>query len=291
MRGNGKLVTETISIVIATKNESANIERCISSIINSDYDDSKVEIIVVDNSSIDDTKAIARNCGAKVYEISDYVELRSINNFRGAQVNLGVRFSHGEILVFPDADMALNRSLLNDINIKLKFCDALYIPESIVCPGIFGKVRNFERQFYNQTVVDALRVFKREIFESVSGFDEVEIKFGPDDWDLTKKVKQVTNRTWIAEFPVYHDESRLTLASYIMKKFKYSNTIDEYVNKWSKCDPDVKKQLSFQYRFFWVFFENGKWVRVIKRLDLFVMTMFLRFLVGSAFILNKVLKK
>ena len=53
----------TLSVVITTRNESANIANCIRAFDGFRKD---IEIIVVDNGSTDDTKGIAASLGAKV---------------------------------------------------------------------------------------------------------------------------------------------------------------------------------------------------------------------------------
>jgi len=60
-----------VSIIITTKNEEWNIENCLKSILNSQFPFSifhfPIEIIVVDNNSIDRTKEIALKYTDKVY--------------------------------------------------------------------------------------------------------------------------------------------------------------------------------------------------------------------------------
>jgi len=48
-----------VSVIITTKNEEKNIENCLRSIKNQNYPREKIEIIVVDNNSLDKTKEIA----------------------------------------------------------------------------------------------------------------------------------------------------------------------------------------------------------------------------------------
>ena len=84
--------------------------------------------------------------------------------------------------------MSFQKNLISEavsllVNQKFK---ALYIPETIRGKGFLGQVRNFERSFYNQTPIDALRLVNKDLFLKVKGFDEKKIAFGPDDWDFTK---------------------------------------------------------------------------------------------------------
>lgn len=79
-----------ISIVIRTKNEEAWLERCLAAVALQDLDD--WEVILVDNASIDGTRAIARRLGCRIVNISDRV-------FRyGRAINLGIARAGGDLV-------------------------------------------------------------------------------------------------------------------------------------------------------------------------------------------------
>lgn len=271
-----------VSIIIATKNEEKNIENCIKSIREQTY--KNIEIIVVDNNSSDKTKEIAGKLVDKIYDISKEVNLSKIKNFRGAQVNFGVSKCKGEIIFFPDADMTFSNDLCENAVSLLFEYDALFIPEHICGNGYFGKIRRFEREFYNTTVIDGIRFVKKSIFNKIGGFDVYNIVFGPDDWDITKSLKRINAKFAITTSMLFHHEEWLTLKKYVEKKQKYINTFDGYIKKWGKEDIDIKKQFGFCYRFFGVFMENGKWKRLLRYPYLALGMYFLRFLVGINFL-------
>ena len=140
-----------VSIVIPTKNEEGNIGECLRSIKRQSYPQGKIGVIVVDNNSQDKTKEIAKKYTNKVYNFPDLSDLTRVKNFRGAQLNFGVKRSKGEIIFFPDADMDFDKELIEEavgLVVKSKF-DALYIPEVVVGRGIFGKIRNFDSDFFD----------------------------------------------------------------------------------------------------------------------------------------------
>jgi len=282
-----------VSVIITTKNEEKNIENCLKSVKNQDYPEDKIEIIVVDNNSTDRTKEIARKYTKKVYNYPDLRKTKRIKNFRGAQLNFGVRKSRGEIIFFPDADMTFDRRLIKEAValINKGYFEALFVPEEIIGKGPIGKIRNFERSFYEGTCIDAVRFVKKDLFMKIGGFDETKIAFGFDDWDFNKRIRNTNAKIGITKKKLYHHEERLTLREYLGKKAKYATTSDSYINKWGKDDPDIKKQFGFWYRYFGVFLENGKWKRFLRHPVLAAGVYFLRGLVGGAYIFSKVFKK
>lgn len=276
-----------VSVIVATKNEERNIENCLKSILRQSYDCDRIEIIVVDNNSTDRTREIACRYADKVFNLMEEVDLSKTKNFRGAQLNFGASKSNGEIIFFPDADMTFNENLFLDVANKLAVNDALFVPEVIYGRGLFGRIRNFERSFYNETCIDGVRVVKKEVFNKVGGFDVKNIMFGPDDWDFTKTLKKNSFILGITEKPLFHHEEWMTWKIYLDKKSKYANTFEGYIKKWGKDDPDIKKQFGFYYRFFGVFVEKGRWKRLIVHPALIFEMLILKFIVGINYLLVK----
>jgi len=292
-----------VSVVITTKNEEPNIENCLKSILDQSYQN--IEIIVVDNFSTDKTKEIALKYTNKFYEKGPE---------RSAQRNYGmIDKSNGECVMFIDADMILSFDLVKTCVqvISRENFAALHIPEIVLGRSFFSKCRRFERTFYNGTVIDGARFFKKDKFVAVGGFD-ISMS-GPEDWDIDKKIKQIGQIGLIQEKPevfsqnweladfikirgvdpsdyrdvIYHNEAEFNLKKYLSKKGYYAQSFTEYINKWGKDDNDIKKQFGLYYRYFGVFLENGKWKKLLSRLDLTLGMYFLRGMVGVVYLVNK----
>ncbi len=233
------------------------------------------EIIVVDNHSDDRTKEIARRYTDAVYDKGPE---------RSAQRNYGMlEKSCGQYLMYLDADMILSERVIESCMKKMQEGNiALYISEIVMGDSFWSKVRRFERSFYDGTVIDCVRFITKEFFVRASGFDVS--MTGPEDWDLDKKLRIMGKVDMVTE-PIYHNEAEFDMKKYLQKKSYYAKSFSTYSKKWGNNDPDVKKQLGFLYRFFWVFTENGKWVKLITHPILALAMYFLRVLVGVKYTL------
>ena len=241
-----------VSVVITTRNEEANIRRCLESVRNQQKVYGKAEVIVVDNNSADNTKEIATLFTDKIYNCGPE---------RSAQRNLGIAKASGRYILYLDADMILSENLIAEALEKCAKGEfiALYIPERIIGKGFWSKVRDFERSFYNATSIDAVRFVNRDAALGIRCFDED--LTGPEDWDFNRRIEAI-GKTGITENVIYHNEGRFDLVRYLKKKAYYAGSFDTYVRKWGRDDPIVRKQLGAYYRFVGVFTENGKWKRL-----------------------------
>ncbi|MFZ5426491.1 MAG: glycosyltransferase [Thermodesulfobacteriota bacterium] len=303
--------SERVSVVVTTRNESRNIGNCLESIKAQSYPPELVEIIVVDNASTDDTKAIAARYADKVFDKGPE---------RSAQRNFGFAQATGDVFMFLDADMILSSTVIERSVAKLRGenCCALYIPEIVLGKGFFPTVRRFERSFYDGTVIDCVRVFTREAFEAAGGFDES--LTGPEDWDFDRHMRDRCRvgvlcgydfdrvDAYVQSLPdsdftsaltgyeyfsrddrplLFHNEAAFDLWRYLTKKTYYGGSFEAYIAKWPAGDPDIRRQFGLPYRFFGVFLEDGRWKRLLGHPRLTFGMYFLRFLVGFMFILDK----
>lgn len=263
-----------LSAVITTRNEAANIAACIHS-----FDDAvkqgEVEVIVVDNASTDDTKAIAASLGAAVYDKGPE---------RSAQRNLGWQMARGEWVVILDADMILPPETIKEM-LSVESGDAYWVPEVRTGSGLRVKARNFERSFYDGTCIDALRLFRRSVLEATGGYDENLIA-GPEDWELDIRVLATGAKCAVLKNHLIHNEKRLTFRRMLEKKAYYTKSFAAYRAKWPNHHA-VKRQFSPFYRFIGVFVENGKWRKVLRHPILFAVMLVERFAVGLVYLANR----
>jgi glycosyltransferase involved in cell wall biosynthesis len=287
-----------VSIVVTTRNEEENIRNCLESISEQNYN--AIELIVIDNNSTDQTKAIAKEFTSLV--INKGPE-------RSAQRNEGLlRIASGDFCMYLDADMILTPTLVSDCVAfaASRNLGALYIPEWVLGRSVFARIRRFERGYYSGTPIDAARFFSTDLIRKVGGFDESLFKSGSgEDWDLDKQIKQFAKiqllsaendldlestayRVSLDTFSdlnsrfvgILHNESQDQLIPYLLKKRYYSTGFDGYIQKWGVNDSDVNFQLSILSRFFKVFFLRGNWRRTFRHPILFAGTVALKLAIG-----------
>lgn len=92
------------SLIICGYNEDANLDLCIASCLEQSYPKDKYEILYIDNNSTDDSISIASKYPIKVFS----EKKQGLSEAR----NCGIRNSTGEILVFLDADLKLDKNYL-----------------------------------------------------------------------------------------------------------------------------------------------------------------------------------
>lgn len=96
-------VSEGISIIIPTRNESSNISKCLESVLNQKTTFSNYEVIVVDNHSKDNTTEIVRSWSNKIQRVKLLV---CAENQRGkkAALELGISEARYNRIIITDAD-------------------------------------------------------------------------------------------------------------------------------------------------------------------------------------------
>jgi len=244
-----------ISCVIPIVHNDPHVAGCIEAIKNSAY--KNVEIIVVDE-----------------------------GRERSYQRNFGIKKATGEYLIWIDSDMRLHPDLLADCVEKIEEgsdffnwkpgeeCSfmttkptAVYIPERIVTEGFFGYLRDWERQFYNGSLVDVVRFIRTK---DCPLFDEELHGVEDSSWE-----RQIKNKNFAtSDYPFYHHD-KCDLIKYLKKKCYYAQSLNLYRRK----NPG-DRLVTFRYRCWQVFVENGKWKRLLRRPDLAILMFMLLFARG-----------
>jgi len=109
-----------VSIIIPVRNEAGLLKNCLESISNLDYPKDRIEVIIADGMSTDDTVNTAKQLGARVV----LNEKKTVSPGR----NIAFKLAKGEIIAFTDADCIVDKGWI--INSLKYFKD-----DKVACAG------------------------------------------------------------------------------------------------------------------------------------------------------------
>jgi arabinofuranan 3-O-arabinosyltransferase len=177
---------------------------------------------VVDNGSTDDTTSIAE-------ELADLV--LACGPERSAQRNAGAAATPAAIVGFIDSDMELPPTVVGEaVDALVAGAVSVVVPERTVGEGFWTEVRAFERSFYQESeAIEAPRFFRRDVFDSVCGFDGA--MTGPEDWDLGIRTRSSGSRVRTRAV-ILHHEGRVRYLSACRKKGYYGPGLARFATKY-----------------------------------------------------------
>jgi len=173
MKSNAPLV----SIILPCYNAERTISRTLDDIFHQTHD--HLEVICVDDGSTDNTRNIIKE------RTEPIIFLSQTNKGASAARNAGFKASHGEFVLFCDADVQLDRSMVEKMLSTLTHHTA-----AAYCYSNF----KFGPHSFDLFPFDAIRLQKENYISTMSlirrdkfiGFDESLKRF--QDWDLWKRL-------------------------------------------------------------------------------------------------------
>lgn len=208
-----------VSIIVPTYNSAPTLEACLRSIGTQSY--LNLELIVIDNNSTDQTKAIAQQFTPNVHNKGPE---------RSAQRNFGVSIAKGKYVAIIDSDMELSQHVIASAVAKMQQdpdIGALVIPEESFGSSFWAHCKQLERSFYvGVSWMEAARFFTRDIYLTLGGYNERLIS--GEDWDLSQRAGKISKLGRIDDM-IMHNEGRLRLGKTLRKKYYYAQKFSEYL--------------------------------------------------------------
>jgi glycosyltransferase involved in cell wall biosynthesis len=194
----------TVSFVIPTRNSGMTLELCLSSIYNQNYDKDKLEIIIIDSYSKDNTLEIAKKFTSKIV-----LHNGSLGEIR----DLGFKVAKGDIIAMFDSDVIIPHKdwLKNAIkyfgfNKRISTVWCYSIPPKLLLSKVYV---SFEWYFALNEYLKGRypagggnSLFKKTIVEEVKGIGK-KIDFG-EDFILARKMKERGYITILNPDPIIH---------------------------------------------------------------------------------------
>lgn len=240
------------SIIIPARNESANIEKCIQSILAQNYP--LYEIIVVDDHSTDDTAELVlrlanKNPQVQLIHLKDYLDGQSTNAYKKKAIEIAVEKATGSWIITTDADCIVPLHWLGYFNAMVLTKDPVFI----AAPVMFTLNGQFSGQFQ---VLDFLSLqgitaaavsagshsmcnganlaYSKKAFEEVGRFKGIDHLASGDDMFLMHKMKkQFPNRLayLFSDEMVVATAPMPNWASFIQQRIRWASKADSYKDK------------------------------------------------------------
>ena len=232
----------SVSIIVAAKNEEQTIKNCVESLLAQDYPKSILEIVIIDDHSTDKTYEILKSCEGQYPELK-IISLKNQNtstNIINSQLNkkphqsskksaleFGIKKAAGKLLLFTDADCEPPNTWVkemaacfdNDVGVVAGFSPLIDKTNSLP-----GKLFELDSLVAATTAAAGLSLnkpitctgrnfaYRKKVFMQVNGFTDILQSVSGDDDLFLHLVKQKTN--WKIK---YNTSGRSIVPSYQTK--------------------------------------------------------------------------
>ncbi len=217
-----------ISIIIPTYNRSELLVRAVESVLNQTFED--FELIIVDDGSTDNTRDLVQEFIKKDSRIKYIYQ----ENSGGAAKpkNVGIKSSQGDYIAILDSDdewlpQKLKKQLdvfekSDNSNLSFVTCNALVVGGKNIEKYNITKPKNPQREILTRDYLGSGSgmIYKREVFDTVGGFDE-SLKSG-QDWEMRIRLLEKY------DFEIVDD--------YLIKYYLHKNNISKTLGEKRKND-------------------------------------------------------
>jgi glycosyltransferase involved in cell wall biosynthesis len=219
-------VRPMVSVVIPTRNRAVTLADTLAALVAQDYPADRLEVIVVDNDSVDDTEAVVRRAGAGAPIAVRY--FRKDDRGPAAARNFGVARARGEVIAFTDSDCTMDPTWV-ERGVRRIAAGAALVAGPVVPVVDPRRVPSF---FYHQTdhrrpnllFPTANVMYRRAVLDAVGDFDE---RFGTYPWgtpiggediDLAWRARRAGYAAaWADDAPVYHEASSVSARTWLIE--------------------------------------------------------------------------
>jgi glycosyltransferase involved in cell wall biosynthesis len=223
---NLSLEEPKVSVLIPTYNAGASISSCLTSVRNQSY--SGIEVIVVDNLSIDATIGIAQAFGARV------IKRKSTP---ASARNIGIVNSTGKYVFFVDSDQFLSRHVVEECATKCEEDNAsmVRVPELFVGDGFWGSCSAEWKNYFvkveqrygakGKILIGEPRFFSRELLVRAGMFNAA-LLWG-EDYDLYQRLRETKTKEVSCRSLLYHFEPD-SLRGIVTKNLRYGESMPAF---------------------------------------------------------------
>ncbi len=216
----------SVSVVIPTRNRAPYLRDLLNALSVQVYPSDRLEVLVIDNSSSDDTREVVRESAAIAPYSLRY--LRKDDDGPAASRNRGAEMATGDVLAFTDSDCIPSPNWIRLAVAHLRpgvgvVCGPVRpLPIGPDDPFFLHQIHAIERE--DGLYATANVFYLRAAFLSLGGFQEDMRTYswgqpvGGDDTELAWRIKRASYQSAFADDAfVYHQATPISMRSYLMQ--------------------------------------------------------------------------
>ena len=213
-----------VTVVVPVYNGALTLGACLDSLLSLDYPPEKLEILVVDNASIDGTAQILKDYGPALRVTHEP------KRGRPAACNRGIREAAWEIIAMTDADCVLDPRWLLSLVAPLQAEDVGLVGGKILSIHPDRPIELFGEQIHDNAAAIAQRfpsvigmswACRRSILNELHGFDEQFLRV--QDSDLSFRIAEAGYRLVYAPGAILYHHNEETLWGLYQEGYKHGH--------------------------------------------------------------------
>ncbi|MFB2120448.1 glycosyltransferase [Parapedobacter sp. 2B3] len=238
-----------ISVLIAARNEAANIGRTLSDILAQDFPKELLEIIVVDDHSTDDTAAIVRSFAENGVKLLKLNESEPLNSYKKKAISMAIQMATGELIVTTDADCRMEKDWLATVVTYAEEKEAVLVSSPVVYSqqkGFFEELQTLEFLYliglgaagigkrHASTCNGANLAYRRDVFYELGGFNGIDhLASGDDELFLHKVASRYPDKIGFCKSrdAIVYTDAKRSLRGFINQRRRWASKSTHYKNK------------------------------------------------------------
>ncbi|GGC26775.1 glycosyl transferase [Parapedobacter defluvii] len=247
-RGEKKAGTK-VSVLIAARNEEANIGRTLSDILAQDFPRELLEIIVVDDHSTDRTSAIVQSFSKQGVKLLTLRESEPLNSYKKKAISMAIAEAIGELIITTDADCRMGKNWLTTV----VTCIEQHHYFLLSAPVVYSQQRSFFEELqtleflyliglgaagignrYPSTCNGANLAYRRDVFYEMGGFNGIDhLASGDDELFLHKVAAKYPDKIGFCKSrdAIVYTDAKRNLRGFMNQRRRWASKSTHYKNR------------------------------------------------------------
>lgn len=220
-----------VSVLMTAYNREKYISEAIESVLSSTF--KNLELIIVDDGSVDNTVKLAREYGMKDSRVKVFTNEKNLGDYPNR--NRAAGYARGKFLMYVDSDDSiLPTGIEYVIQQFAKFQTAkfssIYYHNDIIHPTVLEPKESIYKHFFKNWYLNTgpgATIILKDYFNSIGGFPEI---YGPAN-DMYYNIKAASNSPILLlpfeylNYRVHEGQEKNNKLAYLKSNYRYLNDV------------------------------------------------------------------